>query len=161
MLAHMRTAVVRVTVDPSGLLTPTQLDQGMTTLLGLADQAGVELVRTAVEATPTARREVQLLIVGSDAGAVKESALELCAKAFGTTPAAGVVTYVSRGTDDDAHGVLAGFGLIGEIRRCPGDDGLDAVYVTLREADLERIPESRIHTALEASLNCEVHILTE
>ena len=27
----------------------------------------------------------------------------------------------------------------------------DVVYVTLREADLERIPESRIHTALEGS----------
>ncbi|MBO0882191.1 MAG: hypothetical protein J2P17_18005 [Mycobacterium sp.] len=157
----MRTAVVRVTVDPSGLLTPTQLDQGMTTLRGLADRAGVEVVRTAVEAMPGARREVQLLIVGGDAGSVKRSALELCAKAFGTTPDAGVVTYVSRGTDDDAHGVLSGFGLTGEIRRCPGDDGLDVVYVTLREADLERIPESRIHTALEASLNCEVHILTE
>jgi hypothetical protein len=37
---------------------------------------------------------------------------------------------------------------------------LDIVYVTLRESDLERIPESRIHTALEASLNCEVHIRT-
>ena len=31
---------------------------------------------------------------------------------------------------------------------------------TLRKPDLERIPESRIHTALEASLNCEVHIRT-
>ena len=72
-----------------------------------------------------------------------------------------MVTYVSRGTDDDAHGVLAGFGLTGQIRRSPGDDGFDVVYVTLRQADLGRIPESRIHTALEASLNCEVHILTE
>ena len=33
-------------------------------------------------------------------------------------------------------------------------------WTTLREADLERIPESRIHTALEASLNCEVNIRT-
>ena len=73
---------------------------------------------------------------------------------------AGVVTFISRGTDDDAHGVLSGFGLTGEIVRSPGDDGFDIVYVTLREADLERIPESRIHTALEASLNCEVHIRT-
>ncbi len=32
--------------------------------------------------------------------------------------------------------------------------------MTLRKADLERIPESRIHTALEASTNCEVHIRT-
>lgn len=109
---------------------------------------------------PAARREVRLLINGDDADVVRQSAVDLCAKAFGTDPVAGVVTYVSRGTDDDAHGVLAGFGLTGEIRRVPGDNGFDVVYVTLRQADLERIPESRIHTALEASLNCEVHILT-
>jgi len=158
----MRTAVVRVNVDPSGLLTAAQLDQNMSTLLGLADEVGAEVVQTALAAMPAARREVQLLIVGSDAGTVKQTALDLCAKVFGTTPLAGVVTYVSRGTDDDAHGVLSGFGLTGQIRRFPGDDdGFDVVYVTLRQADLERIPESRIHTALEASLNCEVHILTE
>jgi hypothetical protein len=157
----MRTAVVRVNVDPSGLLTPTQLDQGMSTLLGLADEAGAEVLQTALAVMPAARREVQLLIAGSDVDAVKQTAVDLCGRAFGTTPAAGVVTYVSRGTDDDAHGVLAGFGLTGQISRSPGDDGFDVVYVTLRQADLDRIPESRIHTALEASLNCEVHILTE
>jgi hypothetical protein len=157
----MRTAVVRVNVDPSGLLTPAQLDQGMSMLLGLADEVGAEVVQTALATMPAARREVQLLIVGSDADTVKQTALDLCAKAFSAAPVAGVVTYVSRGTDDDAHGVLSGFGLTGEIRRSPGDDGFDVVYVTLRQADLERIPESRIHTALEASLNCEVHILTE
>jgi hypothetical protein len=69
-----------------------------------------------------------------------------------------VVTFVSRGTDDDAYGVLSGFGLTGEIERLPGDDGWDIISVTLRKADLERVPESRIHTALEASLNCEVRI---
>jgi hypothetical protein len=157
----MRTAVVRVNVDPSGLLTAARLDQGISTLLGLADEGGAEVVQTALAAMPARRREVQLLIVGSDADTVKQTALDLCAKAFGTTPVAGMVTYVSRGTDDDAHGVLAGFGLTGQVRRSPGDDGFDVVYVTLRQADLERIPESRIHTALEASLNCEVHILTE
>lgn len=157
----MRTAVVRVNVDPSGLLTPAQLDEGMRTLRGLADQAGVQVVQTALAAMPAARRELELLISGSVVEAVKQTALGLCAKAFGTTPVAGVVTYVSRGTDDDAHGVLSGFGLTGQIRRSPGDDGYDVVYVTLRQVDLDRIPESRIHTALEASLNCEVHILTE
>lgn len=79
---------------------------------------------------------------------------------FSTSPVPGVVTFVSRGTDDDAHGVLAGFGLTGDIVRTPGDDGFDIVDVTLREDDLERIPESRIYTALEASLNCEVRIHT-
>ena len=117
-------------------------------------------MQSDLAAMPVARREVQLLIAGSDAESVRQTAVQLCAKAFGTAPAAGVVTYISRGTDDDAHGVLAGFGLTGEIERVPGDDGYDVVYVTLRQTDLERIPESRIHTALEASLNCEVHIRT-
>ncbi|MGA9673858.1 MAG: hypothetical protein WBR28_00915, partial [Mycobacterium sp.] len=87
-------------------------------------------------------------------------AIDLCAKAFNTKPVPGVVTFVSRGTDDDARGVLSAFGLTGEVVRTPGNDGFDIVHVTLREQDLERIPESRVHTALEASLNCEVHIRT-
>jgi hypothetical protein len=156
----MRTAVVRVNVDPSGLLTPAQLDQGITTLLGLADEVGAEVVQSALAAMPAGRREAQLLISGSDADAVKRIALDLCTKAFGTAPVAGVITFISRGTDDDAHGVLAGFGLTGDVVRTPGDDGYDVVHVTLREADLDRIPESRVHTALEASLNCGVHIRT-
>ena len=109
---------------------------------------------------PAGRREVELLIACDDADAAKQAAIELCANAFATTPVPGVITFVSRGTDDDAHGVLAGFGLTGDIVRTPGDDGFDIVDVTLREADLERIPESRVHTALEASLNCEVRIRT-
>jgi hypothetical protein len=158
----MRTAVVRVNVDPTGVLTAAQLGDGMTTLLALADKAGAELVHTTAAAMQAGRREVELLVTGGDAETVKGIALDLCAKAFGTSPVAGVVTYISRGTDDDAHGVLAGFGLTGEIRRTPGDDdGFDVVYVTLCQADLDRVPESRIHTALEASLNCEVHILTD
>jgi len=156
----MRTAVVRVNVDPSGALTAARLSQGMTALLGLADELDAGVVDNDLAAVPASRREVQLLIAADDVDAAKQTAIDLCAKAFSTTPVPGVVTFVSRGTDDDARGVLTVFGLTGEIARAPGDDGFDVVYVTLREADLERIPESRIHTALEASLNCEVHIRT-
>jgi hypothetical protein len=156
----MRTAVVRVNVDPSGVLTAAQLSQGMTALLGLARELGADLVENNLAAMPPGRREAELLITGDDVVAVKHTGVELCARAFGTAPVAGVVTFISRGTDDDAHGVLSGFGLAGEIVRSPGADGFDIVHVTLREADLERIPESRIHTALEASLNCEVRIRT-
>lgn len=156
----MRTAVVRVHVDPAGSLTPEQLTAGMAALLGLADAAEVELLENNIAEMPASRREIQLLMTGGDAEALKRDAVALCAKAFGTTPAPGVLTYLSRGTDDDAYGVLAGFGVSGEICRSPGDDGFDVVHVTLRKADLDRIPESRIHTALEASLNCEVHIRT-
>jgi hypothetical protein len=159
-LAEMRTAVVRVDVDPSGELTPARLREGMSTLHGLADRAGVVVIDSNVAEMPVRRREVQLLVTGSDPVSVKGPAVQLCAEAFGTAPAAGVVTFVSRGTDDDAHGVLSGFGLTADIVRSPGTDGLDVVHVTLRKEDLERVPESRIHTALEASLNCEVRILT-
>jgi hypothetical protein len=156
----MRTAVVRVNVDPESVLTPAQLRDGMALLLGLVGEIGAEVVETDLAAMPASRREVQLLIAAEDAATAKQAAIDLCTKAFNTTPVPGVITFVSRGTDDDARGVLSAFGLTGEIARAPGDDGYDVVYVTLREDDLDRIPESRIHTALEASLNCEVRIRT-
>lgn len=159
----MRTAVVRVNVDPENALVPAQLAEGMAVLLGLVTDAGGNVQDVIVKdlaAMPAGRREVDLLIACDDVDVAKQAAIDLCANAFVTTPVPGVVTFISRGTDDDAHGVLSGFGLTGEIVRTPGDDGFDIVHVTLREADLERIPESRIHTALEASLNCEVHIRT-
>ena len=155
----MRTAVVRVRVDPAGRLTGAQLADGMANLRDSAAQAGIEVLENNLAAMPAGRREVEMLMTG-DAEDLKATAVALCAKAFGTEPEPGVLTYISRGTDDDAHGVLAGFGLTGDIEREAGDDGLDVIHVTLRKTDLERIPESRIHTALEASLNCEVHIHT-
>jgi len=151
--------VVRIDVDPTGQLTPEQLQTGMVRLRELAGQSGVDLVETDVAAMPVGRRQVRLLISGADTD-ITENGMRMCAKAFATAPAAGVVTYVSRGTDDDVHGVLAGLGLAGDIDRTPGADGLDTVHVTLAETDIARVGESRIHTALEASLNCEVHIHT-
>jgi hypothetical protein len=133
----------------------------MGVLLALSDEIGAGVVENNLADMPVSRREVQLLIASDSDDAAKRAAIDLCAKAFSITPVTGTVTFISRGTDDDAHGVLSGFGLNGEITRVPGDDGFDVVYVTLRESDLERVPESRIHTALEASLNCEVHIRTK
>jgi hypothetical protein len=121
------------------------------------------LIDSDVGAMPAGRRQVELLIAGDDRDELTSVAVELCAKAFGVhgaKPVGGVVTFVSRGTDDDAHGVLAGLGLTGEIDRRAGDEGWDIVSVTLRKSDLDRVPESRVHTALEASLNCEVLIRT-
>ena len=152
--------MVRVRVDPSGRLTGAQLTDAMVSLRELASTAGIEVLDNNLPAMPAARREVEMLMAGAVADELKATAVALCAKAFGTQPEPGVLTYISRGTDDDALGVLAGFGLSGEIERLAGEDGLDVIHVTLRKADLERIPESRIHTALEASLNCEVHLHT-
>jgi hypothetical protein len=151
--------VVRVLVDRAGQLTAAQLADGMVNLRDLATPAGIDVLENNLAAMPAGRREVEMLMVG-DAEDLKATAVALCAKAFGTDPEPGVLTYISRGTDDDAHGVLAGFGVTGDVERVAGADGWDVVNVTLRKVDLERIPESRIHTALEASLNCEVHIRT-
>ncbi|WP_406814152.1 hypothetical protein [Mycobacterium sp. M23085] len=156
----MRTAVVRVNVDPDGALTPAQLREGMAALLESVAESGAEVVENDLASMPAGRREVALLIAAEDGETAKDTAIGLCARAFGAAPVPGVITFVSRGTDDDAQGVLSAFGLTGEIERTPGDDGFDIVLVTLRESDLERVPESRVHTALEASLNCEVRIRT-
>lgn len=156
MLAPMRTAVVRVDVDPDHTLSPEQLRDCMTALLERVGPRGV----VAPAAASAGLRELELLLVSGDADSARQQADELCRSVFRISPKVGVVTFVSRGTDDDAHGVLAGFGLTGEVRRTPGTDGFDIVDVTVAEADLDRIPESRIHTALEASLNCEVRIHT-
>jgi hypothetical protein len=156
----MRTAVVRVNVDPDNTLAPTQLTEGMAVLLERVGHVGGDVIKKDLRAMPVGRREVELLIACDDADSARQAAIELCTNAFATMPVPGVITFVSRGTDDDAHGVLAGFGLTADIVRIPGDDGYDIIDVTLREADLERIPESRVHTALEASLNCEVRIRT-
>ncbi|MDT5013417.1 MAG: hypothetical protein QOH57_5034, partial [Mycobacterium sp.] len=132
----MRTAVVRVKVDPAGVLTPEQLSDGMAAARTLAADARVELVDNNLADMPPSRREVELLIAGEDPDELKRTAIELCTNAFSTEPVAGVLTYVSRGTDDDAYGVLAGFNLTGEISRAEGRDGWDVVLVTLRKSDL-------------------------
>ncbi|MFD4407123.1 hypothetical protein ACFWPH_30590 [Nocardia sp. NPDC058499] len=155
----MRTAVLRVNIDPAGELTGESLARGMAELAAALAETG-EVLEKDLGAAPRSRREVQVLLDTGDASADAVRVAEICARVFGTEPVAGVVTYVSRGTDADAYGVLAGFGLTGEIIRVPGSDGYDILQVRLREADLERVPESRIHTALEASTNCEVRIST-
>ncbi len=162
----MRTAVVRVEVDPSALLAASQLSDGMAALSGLAAEMGADVLDVDLAAMPPSRRQVEVLVTGDDVDELKRTAVDLCARAFGgfgAEPIAGVVTFVSRGTDEDAEGVLAGLGLRGEIERRRGGvdgPGWDTVTVTLRKDDLERVPESRVHTALEASLNCEVLIVT-
>lgn len=159
----MRTAVVRVDVDPSALLTSAQLREGMASLSGLADEQGIDVVDADLSAMPKNRRQVEVLIAGDDPDELTRRAVDVCAKAFsgfGVRPSPGVLTYVSRGTDDDAHGVLAGLGLRGQIERIATGDGWDIVKVTVSKDDLRRIPESRVHTALEASLNCEVQIVS-
>ena len=156
----MRTAVVRVDVDPTGELVAAQLSAGMSVLAKLAAAAGGQLIHSDLATMPPRRREIEILMAGVQPGELQDAAISMCAKAFGTDPVAGVLTWVSHGTDEDARGVLAGFGLTGEVERVAGEQGWDIINVTLSKDDLTRVPESRVYTALEASTNCEIRIRT-
>ncbi|MBI3689138.1 MAG: hypothetical protein HY239_00120, partial [Mycolicibacterium aromaticivorans] len=58
----MRTAVVRVDVDPAGELTPAELTAGVAALRALADDSGVTVVDNNLAAMPRGRRVAELLI---------------------------------------------------------------------------------------------------
>ena len=109
--------MVRVKVDPTGALTPEQLTARQTDLAASAAAAGLELIDNNLAAMPPSRREVELLMTGADVDTLQATAMTMCANTFGTEPVAGVVTFVSHGTDEDAAGVLAGFGIGGDIQR--------------------------------------------
>lgn len=154
----MRTAVIRMNIDPEGTLGAREIERGMGNLLAGIAEIGLRLVSDDLGSLPPKRRELQFLGDG-DPTAMRRRASELCRNAFGTEPAEGTTTYLSRGTDDDVIGVLSAFGLAGDVSRATGEDGWDVVTVRLAAADLRHVPESRIQTALEASLNCEVRIV--
>lgn len=149
----MATAVVRVLVDADGRLSQSAYYEAVQRLRSL----GYEVVVSRPEHLPATGREVELIVDDEHGGSHEQHAVA-CRQAFGTEATLGVVTYISRGTDDDAQGVLRRFGVSGEVRReWHGDE--DVVIVTIARADLGRVPESRLHTALEAALNAEVKIV--
>jgi hypothetical protein len=155
----MRTAVIRIDVDPEGTLSAADLARGLDVVLAGLAGLGLRLVSKDLAALPARRRELQFLGDGEPQG-LRAAAAGLCRRAFGTQVREGTTTFVSRGSDADAEGILAGFGLAGDVSREPGDQGWDIVTVRLAASDLRRVPESRVLTALEASLNCEVRIIT-
>ena len=73
----MRTAVLRVNVDPKSVLTLPQLQEGMAVLLGLVVEIGADVVENDLAALPASRREVQLLIAAEDVDAAKQRAIDL------------------------------------------------------------------------------------
>lgn len=149
----MATAVIRVIVDPDGTLTRAAYQDG---LARLAAQ-GLEVIATPAEHLPDRRREIEIIADDLDRGRTAQDYVALCSAAFGPPAELGVTTFISRGTDEDALGVLSRFGVTGEVRR-DEDDGEEIVTVTIARAESRRVPESRLRTALEAALNCEVRI---
>lgn len=160
-IGGMRTAVIRIDVDPAGELSRDTFAAKISALTIRAVKSGMTLPAPDIATLPPRRREIQLLAEGDDAAHLSEAALAICVEVFGAGVRPGVVTFVSRGTDDDAHGVLAGFGIAGRIDRDCDGAGYDTLTVRVPRTDLERVPESRIQTALEAATNCYVVIVAD
>jgi hypothetical protein len=156
----MRTAVIRVNLNPAGNLEIARLDAAVDELR----KGGLEVKSPDVGAVPADAREIELLLPGDDVSALRAWAQDRCAAAIGpvTSPDArphvGAATFLSRGTDEDALGVIRGFGISADVERHWENDE-EIVIATISRADSRRVPESRLHTALEAALNCEVRIV--
>ncbi|HEY3684717.1 MAG TPA: hypothetical protein VGL93_16905 [Streptosporangiaceae bacterium] len=145
----MREAVVRVRVgaDPDRALSAAEIADGVREL----QAQGLSVRR---------RHGDGELSLGFDAASrddARARAVSACEKAFGTVPAVGAVTFASRGTDEDALGVIEAFGVHADVERF-WEDGEEVAAFTFPEAERRRVPESRLHTALEAALNCRVRI---
>jgi hypothetical protein len=151
----MRTAVIRVNLDPAGDLAADRLPLVVEALR----HSGIEVLAPDFGQVPAHAREIELLVEGDDAPALRAWAEARCAEALGAPgPRAGAATFLSRGTDEDALGVVGAFGIRAELDRFWEDDEEIAVF-TITRADATHVAESRLRTALEAALNCEVRII--
>ena len=151
----MRTAVIRVNLDPAGDLPEDRLSRAVEALR----TDGIEVLAPDFGRVPPHAREIELLIEGADPVALRSWAEARCAGALGAPgPRAGAATFLSRGTDEDALGVVRAFGISAELDRFWDEDEEIAVF-TITPDDAAHVAESRLRTALEAALNCEVRII--
>jgi hypothetical protein len=151
----MRTAVIRVNLNPAGDLASDRLAAAVEELRS----GGLEVIAPDFDRVPPHAREIELLLAGEDTAALSAWARDRCAQALGAPgPVAGAATFLSRGTDEDALGVVSAFGLTASVERA-WDNDQEVVTVTIPRAEARRAPESRLHTALEAALNAEVRIV--
>lgn len=143
----VRKALVCVNADPGHNLSSDAVAEGIRQL---------EAQSFLVHRHP-AGGELELIVDSVNPDDARRRTTEACRKTFGTMPTVGAVTFLSRGTDEDALGVIEAFGLSAQFERFD-EHGEEIAVVTLASADRRRVPESRLHTALEAALNCEVRI---
>lgn len=112
-----------------------------------------------LEKLPVTAREIELIVPGDDPDALRKWAESTCSR---LAPAGelevSTPTFISRGTDEDALGVVRGFGITAGLNRLFENDEEVAVF-TVSQTDIGHVGESRLHTALEAALNCEVRIV--
>jgi hypothetical protein len=154
-IVPVRRAVVHINLDPDGVLSAAQLDGAVAALR----RAGFEVIATELERLPPTRREVEVLCSGDDIAALRQWAQTSCAAALAASavfvrPRVVAASFISRGSREDALGIVEalGSGLDVEEIEFVGDD-----IAVLVLADGDAVPE-RLQTALESALNREVRL---
>src|SRR3979490_348665 len=104
----MRTAVIRINLNPAGDLAADRLSAVVQELR----DSDLEVIAPDFGKVPAHAREIELLLPGDGAEALSAWAQARCTAALGRPgPVAGTATFLSRGTDEDALGVVRQFGI--------------------------------------------------
>jgi hypothetical protein len=156
----VRPAVVYVNLDPAGELTLPELEHAVTDLRAM----GCEIIVGDLERLPVTRREVELLISGEDVEDLRRIAEATCAEALSRSkltakPKATAICFISRGTVEDALGILSAFGVQtgSDAVRLEGED---IAEVAIDRERLDYATPAKLQTALEAALNREVRFVS-
>jgi len=156
----VRPAVVYVNLDPAGALSLAELEQVVADL----EVRGCNLIVSDLELLPVSRREIELLITGEDIDGLRRAAEATCAESLARseltgTPRATAVCFISRGTIEDALGILTAFGVEtgSDTVRLEGED---IAEVAIDRERLDRATPAKLQTALEAALNREVRFVS-
>jgi hypothetical protein len=150
----MRTGIVRVRSALADAQPEAEFGQRCAALA----ERGYQLLPAPLRPAGPALREVAFVLEGDDADALGRLAVAVAREVLADDARVTSVTFLSRGTDDDLRGVARGLGVRVEISRTV-EDGEEVIVVGVPAADLRRVPESRLHTALEAASNAEVRIV--
>src|SRR5258707_7291249 len=94
----MRTAVIRINVDPGGNLSDTDVETGVADVLAGVGEFGMRLVHPNLGSLPPDRRVLQFLAAGEDPAAVARAARDLLRRALRHEPTQGTTTLLSRGS---------------------------------------------------------------
>ena len=89
----MRTAVIRINIDPEGTLGVADVARGLDVVLAGLAELGLRLVSNDLAALPAKRRELEFL-GDREPQAMRRSAADLCRRAFGTEVREGTTTFV-------------------------------------------------------------------
>lgn len=153
----MRRAVVYINLDPCGRMKLADVEQAFARLIA----SGHQVIATELSQLPATRREIEVVLTGTDRAAITRRAIQACRAAMSDSVLAGsaemgpsvvAVSFMSAGTQEDASAVLDALGFADHVRDLDLVDEENAV-VALDADGYDHPSRAKVETALEAALN--------